>query len=69
MLFLSLKADPQNGNPMRTPMASIMTSFTISLGSFGNIWEQIAESTDHPYIGQVRYRRFLCRVDTVRLSG
>ena len=56
MLFLTLNGEGrmEMGNPMRTPMASIMNSFIISLGSFGNTWDLIADSTDHPYIGQVR---------------
>ena len=55
MVFLSLDGDGQfSGNPMRTPMASIMNSFIMSLGIFGNTWDLIAENTDHPYIGQVR---------------
>ena len=56
MLFLTLDGDGQKeqGNPMRSPMGSIMNSFIMSLGIFGSTWDLIAQNTDHPYIGQVR---------------
>lgn len=56
MLFLTLDGEgkQESGNPMRTPMASIMNSFIMSLGIFGLTWDLIAENTSHPYIGQVR---------------
>ena len=59
VLFLSLDGEGQFfGNPMRTALDSIMQSFIMSLGIFGNQWELVADSTDHPYIGQVRW--YLC---------